>query len=117
MKKNDFKLKYNTEQEEWMVIKVKDELTKNHRNIEQIVSGVMPENKTDPMCPVQSFKTYIDHLNPENEYMWQRPLQVINPEKPDVWYSKQHLGKNPLSTFMSDMSKLANCLVYILITQ
>ena len=107
MKKTDFNLKYNTEQEEWVVVKVKDELTKNHRKLEHIVSGVMPENKTDPMCPVQSYKTYIEHLNPENEYMWQYPLLKINPENPEVWYTKQHLGKNPLSTFMSDLSKLA----------
>ena len=27
---------------------------KNHQKIENIISGVMPENKTDKMCPVQS---------------------------------------------------------------
>ena len=84
MKKTDFEMKYSTEHEEWLVVKVKDELTKNHRNIENIVSGVMPENKTNPMCPVHSFKTYIEHLHPENEYMWQAPLKKINPKYPDI---------------------------------
>ena len=105
MKKNDFEMRYNTESEEWFVIKVKDELTKNHKNIENMISGVMPENKTDRMCPLKSFRTYIEHLNPESEYMWQYTLDKINLEFPDIWYSKKHFGKNPLSTFMSDLSK------------
>ena len=105
MKKTDFELKYSTKHEEWIVVKVKDKLTKNHCNIKNIVSGVMPENKTDPMCPVLTFKTYIEHLHPDNEYMWQAPLDKINPNFPDIWYSrKKHIRKNPLSTFMSDLS-------------
>ena len=47
------------------------------------------ENKTDDKCPVLSFKTYIEHLNPENPFMWQQALQKIDPEKPDIWYSKK----------------------------
>ena len=35
--------------EEWYIIKVKDKLTKNHWDLENIVSGVMPENKTDEL--------------------------------------------------------------------
>ena len=65
----------------------------------------MPENKTDKMCPVQSFHKYISHLNPNSDYMWQYPLEKINPEHPDVWYSRKHVGKNPLATFMSDLSR------------
>ena len=55
MKKNDFAIKFNNDTQEWYVIKVKDELTKNHRDMESLVSGIMPENKTDPLCPVKSF--------------------------------------------------------------
>ena len=105
MKKTDFELRYNTESEEWFVIKVKDEFTKNHKEMENIVSGIMAENKTDEMCPVASFRTYIEHLNPDNEYMWQYALENIDPQKPYVWFSKKHFGKNPLSTFMSDLSR------------
>ena len=39
--------------------------------------------------------------------MWQYTLDRINPQDPDVWYSKKHFGKNPLSTFMPDLSKKA----------
>ena len=69
----------------------------------------MPENKTDPMCPILFFKKYIDHLHPENDYMWQASLEKIYPANPQIWYSKKkHIGKNPFSTFMSDLSRDAN---------
>ena len=71
MLKDDFEMRFNSKNEEWSVVKVKDELTKNHREAEQLVSGVMAENKTDPLCPFQSFKKYISHLNPENKFLWQ----------------------------------------------
>ena len=54
MKKDHFKLKYNVDKEEWSIVKVRDELTKNHCDLKNTSSGVMPENKTDPMCPVES---------------------------------------------------------------
>ena len=49
MRKTNFSVKINKQTKELYTIKVKDELTKNHRDIEQILSGVMPENKTDPL--------------------------------------------------------------------
>ena len=105
MKRADFEVKFNPKNNEEFVVKIKDELTKNHKEMEQIVSGVMPENKTDPLCPVASFKKYLSHLNPQNEYMWQRPLDTVNTEIANIWYGKQHIGKNPLRTFMSDLSE------------
>ena len=59
MMKTDFQVKVNPQNQEFYVVKVKDELTKNHKEMENIVSGVMPENKTDPLCPVKSFQEYI----------------------------------------------------------
>ena len=105
MLKSDFKLKYDTQSEEWYVKKVRDELTKNHRDMESIVSGIMPENKRDPLCPVQSFRKYISHLNPDNKFMWQYPLEKVDPQKLDIWFSKKKFGKNPLASFMSDVSQ------------
>ena len=89
MKKDTFKVKYNTETEEWYVIKVQDKLTKNHRDMEYTISGIMPENKTDDKCPVLSFKTYLEYLHPENPFMWQQALTKIDPQHPDIWYSKK----------------------------
>ena len=108
MLKDDFEMKFNQKNEEWYVVKIRDELTKNHREAESIVSGIMPENRDDPMCPFQSFKKYIQHLHPDNKYMWQKPLDNPHPSRPDVWYSRQHIGKNPLASFMSDVSKQCN---------
>ena len=105
MKKGDLQLKFDSQKEEWYVIKVKDELMKNHKELENIVSGVMPKNKTDPLCPVDSFRKYLSHLNPENDYMWQTPLDKVNTEMSQIWYGRQHIGKNPLRTFMSDLSE------------
>lgn len=91
------------------VKKVKDELTKNHRDTEKDVqSGIMPENHDWPMCPVRSFKMYFEHLNPTNKHLWQNPLQKVNEIQEKVWFGKGHLGKNPLGTFMSCISKETN---------
>ena len=105
MTKKTFKLSFDAKSETWFVVKDMDELTKNHKEIDTKVSGYMPENKEDSLCPVKSFRKYLDHLHPENEYLWQRPLDKINVKSPNIWYGRQHIGKNPLSNFMTDISK------------
>ena len=82
--------------EEWHIIKVKDKLTKNHWDLENIVSGVMPENKTDELCPVKSFKKYIEHLNPNYNFMWQYPLKKINQTTQMSGIQEEILGKTHL---------------------
>ena len=104
MKKDHFQLEFNSQNETWRVVKKKDELTKNHTGIDELVSGVMPENPTDKMCPVRSYVLYTDHLNAENPFLWQLPLKVIDPESPNVWYGLQKLGKNTMAKFMSQLS-------------
>ena len=107
MKRNTFKLQFDTRSEIWYVIKDIDELTKNHKDIDELVSGFMPENRDDHLCPVRSFRIYMEHLNPENDFLWQTPLEKINPKNAMIWYSKQHIGKNSLGNFMQDVS--LNC--------
>ena len=108
MRKNDFEVFFDQKSETWFVKKVRDELTKNHRDREQIVSGFMPENRDDPLCPVASFRKYQEHLSPKNDYMWQSPLEHGKlKSNPNVWYSRQHIGRNTLSKFMTEVSK--NC--------
>ena len=107
MKKDHFKMEYDRSLECWKVVKAVDELTKNHKDIENIVSGVMPERKDDPLCPVQSYAIYIDHLNEENEYLWQVALRNVDMMNDKVWFGKQKMGKNPLSKFMTNVS--INC--------
>ena len=104
MTKQSFKLEFHQKTETWYVVKNMDELTKNHKEIDEKVSGFMPENKDDKLCPVRSYKKYIEHLNPANTFLWQTALDNINPKNPDIWYTKQHIGKNTLDHFMTDIS-------------
>ena len=104
MKKDHFKMVYDRSTESWVVVKSTDELTKNHRDIGEQISGVMPEKKNDPLCPVQSYSIYIDHLNPENEYLWQLSLKNVDMMNDGIWYGKQKIGKNKLANFMTDIS-------------
>ena len=94
MKKDHFKMEYDSSLECWKVVKAVDELTKNHKEIGDIVSGVMPEKRGDPLCPVQSYAIYMDHLNPDNQYLWQLALKNVDMEKDVIWYGKAHLSKN-----------------------
>ena len=87
MQKDDFKIEFNQEKETWYVVKVKDELTKNHRSAEQIISGFIPENKDDRLCPVRSFRMYLDHLEPKNNYLWQQPNRFPNKKNANIWYT------------------------------
>lgn len=105
LKKDHFKLLKDENGFEYLV-QAKDELTKNHRTLEKFEQrAYMPENRDDPLCPIISYKKYMDKLNPMNEYLWQTPLQRIeDEEKARFWYSRAHLGKNPLSKFMTDLS-------------
>ena len=84
-----------------------DKLTKNHKEIDLKVSGFMPENKEDRLCPVRSYRMYLEHLHPENKFLWQLALENVNPKNPMIWYGRQHLGKNTLGHFMTDVSQ--NC--------
>ena len=106
MRKTDFQLTFDQKSETWFVKKIRDELTKNHRDREQIITGCMPENRDDPLCPVASFKKYIEHLNPENPYLWQKALEGGHlKSNKNVWYSKHHIGRNTLGKFMGEVSK------------
>ena len=103
MEKNHFKLEYDQKHKMWFVIKNKDELTKNHKEIGEIVSGIMPENKGDRLCPVRSYRKYMEKLNPDNKFLWQLALQ--NPKDPNILFGLQHHGKNTLGKLMGLISE------------
>lgn len=86
------------------VKKVQDEMQKNHSECDgEIITGFMPEIKGDRMCPVRSFEMYLSLLNPRSNDLWQRPLARQNAE--GECYCRKKVGHNPLSTFMSGLSK------------
>ena len=72
LKKTDFSVMTDGKGNKY-VRKITDELTKNRReNDDGLDGGIMLEN-SGPHCPVTSFELYIKHLNPLNEYLFQRP--------------------------------------------
>jgi len=54
------------------VSKTTDELTKNRREDDGGFSGGLMYEKPDQNCPVVSFELYLSHLNPLNEFLFQR---------------------------------------------
>ena len=52
-----------------------------------------------PLCPVASFKKYLDKLNPKREALWQRSLDSFTENSP-TWYMDQPLGKNTLGNML-----------------
>lgn len=84
------------------VKKVKDEMTKNHKQIDdEIVTGFMPEIPGNHMCPVKSFEKYVSHLHPEGSFLWQSPIR--NPST-NVWYGPRRLGIQKMRHFMQNLS-------------
>ena len=72
LKKNDFEIKLDAKGRSF-VIKTTDELTKNHRENDKPEDGAVMMSNDSPLCAVASFRKYISRLNPENEYLFQRP--------------------------------------------
>ena len=93
------------------VIKQIDELTKNHReHSTDLVTGIMPELRGSPKCPVSSFEKYFTHLNKQCTSLWQKPKTwegVSKSGDPTTWYCNVPIGANPLREFMSRMSHSA----------
>ena len=59
-----------------------------------------------PLCPVASFRKYRSHLNPENEYLFQRP-KTRDVCEDEVWYDNMLLGENTLGKKMKVISQQA----------
>ena len=57
-----------------------------------------------PLCPVASFKKYLDKLNPKSEDLWQRSLYSFT-ENSTTWYMDQPLGKNTLGNMLKTICK------------
>ena len=108
LKKTDFSVMTDGKGNKY-VRKITDELTKNRReNDDGLDRGIMLEN-SGPHCPVTSFELYIKHLNPLNEYLFQRPkTKGIFDYSQDVWYDNMVVGERSLGEKMKKISKDAN---------
>jgi hypothetical protein len=59
-----------------------------------------------PFCPVASFEKYLQHLNPQNEFLFQRPKKNTTADS-DVWYDNMVVGERYLGDMMKNLSKQA----------
>lgn len=84
-----------------------DELDKNHRAdaAGSVTEGRMYELPGNMNCPVLSFEKYVSKLKPNKDDLWQRPRNSFSLDD-DVLYANAPVGKNSLSSFMSDISNV-----------
>ena len=91
LEKDDFALEFDTDTKIAYVRKVKDELTKNHKDLDiDVKTGFMTQvmgvdGRPHKLCPVRSFENYLSHLNPKCKMLWQQPRKKVKIEDP-VWY-------------------------------
>lgn len=102
MKITDFALCINSNGQRY-VMKVMDEVTKNHRDDEEhTINGRMYGTGTSS-CPVMLFEKYVSKLNKKCEYLWQKPKNSYV-ESSNEWYCNNKVGKNTISKFMKEIS-------------
>ena len=92
------------------VRKITDELTKDRRENDDGLDGGIMLEISGPHCPVTSFELYIKHLNPWNEYLFQRQkasLTVLKTSGTTTWWwENAHLGKKLKYRKMQTFPKL-----------
>ena len=94
IRKSDFVVKTESTGAKF-VSKVVDELTKNHREDDEAEEGGIMCAVGGPFCPVASFEKYLHHLNPENQFLFQRPKKKVTADS-DVWYDNMVVGERTL---------------------
>ena len=82
---------------------MKDELTKNRRETDEAQEKQVMFATGGPLCPVLSFEQYVSHLNPKNEFFFQRPKRVKDVSD-DVWYDNMVVGQGTLGEKMKKLS-------------
>ena len=87
--------------------------TKNNQggldSTEDASDGKMFECKNSPRCPVAVLKTYLSHLNPKCDALFQKPLggSKFLPTEQEVWYAAVPLGHNTIENMMKRMCQNA----------
>ena len=104
--KDTFAIETDTDTGLQYVVKVVDEVTKNHKDDADLVTAMMPQMSGHRNCPVYSYEKYISKLHPESKWLWQQPKSHYM--KGDaVWYNGKKIGSNPLSKFIGELSHSA----------
>ncbi|XP_067674032.1 uncharacterized protein [Haliotis asinina] len=66
----------------------------------------MYEKKGDEMCPILSLEKLLTKIDPNCQYLFQRPRLSI-PDKTSAWYHPERIGRNFTSQMMGKITKLA----------
>jgi hypothetical protein len=106
MLKTDIKI--TKDKSEKKVVRLRDFLTKNHRggDLTKSTEACIYETKTSD-CPVLVIEKYLEHLHPDCDYLWQRPLQMFTDDRKN-WYANAKVGHNSISTMMKRISEFLN---------
>ena len=109
MSKSTFGIKADSSGREFVYQK-EDEFDKNHRDSptpgDTVGEGRIYARPGDPLCPVLSYKSYLERLHPQLDELWQRPRDSYE-ENEQIWYCRSALGKNMLARMMPDISEQA----------
>ena len=80
---------------------------KNLREDDEAEEGGVMYVTEGVWCPVASFEKCLEHLNPKNEFLFQRPKKEVSSDA-IVWYDKMVVGERSLGDMMKRISKEAN---------
>ena len=103
MTKDSFRIATDSTGKEFIEL-THNEFTKNHRADDDVEIYPRCYSNNTPMCPVVSFKKYLQKLNHKNNFLWQRPKKTYV-ESTTEWYGNVPLGVNSLGKMMQVISK------------
>jgi hypothetical protein len=95
LKKDDFEIQTDAKGRRFVVKLTTDELTKNHRENDEAEDGGIMMSNEGSLCPVASFEKYLSHLNPADDYLFQRPKTRLVSDS-EVWYDNIWFSENTL---------------------
>ena len=105
LKKEDFCIETDSSGVRY-VCKVKDELTKNHRENDEAQETQTMFETGGPLYPVRSFEKYLSHLNPKNVFLFQRPKKAVK-DSDKAWFDNMVVGQRSLADKMKNISAAA----------
>ena len=82
-------------------------LIKNLREDDEAEEGGVMYATEGVWYTVASFEKYLQHLNPKNEFLFQRPKKEVSSDA-IVWYDNMVVGERSLGDMMKRISKEAN---------
>jgi hypothetical protein len=101
MKKEDILI---TNENGLKVLRLRDYLTKNHRgsDLTKFSEGMIVATGTED-CSILMIEFYLSHLNPDCNFLWQRPRNSFEPED-DIWFMNSKCGHNTMTSMMKRIS-------------